>query len=69
MEAIKKYLTVNKLTQTAFAIKCKITPGRLSQILRGEDPSLSLIRVMEKMSDGAIRANDFTDIPTTKPTD
>lgn len=60
MELILEYLKSEDITQTEFARRCGVTPGRISQILKGEDPSLALLRKMKEVTQGMVTADGFT---------
>lgn len=61
MSALGQYLSDNKLTQTEFAQRIGVTPGRVHQLLNGKDgkPSLELAAKIESVTNGAVSFQDW----------
>lgn len=61
MSALGQYLSDNNLTQTEFAQRIGVTPGRVHQLLNGKDgkPSLELAAKIEDETKGAVTFKDW----------
>ena len=60
-KALDQYLHENRITQTEFAERIGVTPGRVHQLLNGKDgrPSLWLAGRIEKATGGAVTFTDW----------
>lgn len=57
---LKYYLRTNRINQAQFAKQCGLSKATVSRIISGErQPSLKVMQIIFKASNGKVTANDF----------
>jgi len=57
---LKHYLRSNRINQAQFAKRCGLSTATISRIISGErQPSLKVMQIIFRASNGKVTANDF----------
>lgn len=54
MMTLAQWLETNKVSQETFAVLVGVTQGRISQLLKGDEPSLKLARKIAAVTAGQV---------------